>query len=277
MATLSNLQTYTPGSDIAAAFQPNQLIWGRTGNDVVLGYSPVNPLPGESTLDILIGDIELPQLVDPFPRTWRDKFILGDWKKPYYSNGNPFSLGLNDLAIIIDFNPANDIIQLHGGASDYQTFDFFNFGTVIWHKQEILPGIVVPDVVSIVLTPDLDLNASYFQYVGSAPAAPSLPNSKQLGTEGYEIGFGITSDRYGNVYVVGGTSGDLGGSNQGNRDVWFAKYDSSGNEIWRNQFGSTSFDFAFGIGVDQEGNIYITGTTKVICLIQNLVRSPILG
>jgi hypothetical protein len=261
MDTLANLQAYTTGSDIAAAFRPNQLTWGRTGNDILIGYNTINPLQGEAALDILIGDIELPQLVDPFPRNWRNKYIIGDWKQPYYANGNPLFLGLNDFAVIIDFDPANDSIQLYGSANDYQTFDIL-FGTVIWYKQEIAPGFILPDIISIVLTPNLNLNASYFEYAGSTPAAPSLPKVKQIGSEGYEIGFGITSDQQGNVYVVGGTSGDIGGANQGNRDVWFAKYDASGNEIWRKQFGSTSFDFAFGIAVDEKGNIYLTGATE---------------
>jgi hypothetical protein len=261
MATLANLQAYTTGSDIALAFQPNQLTWGRTGNDIVIGYNTINRLQGGGSFDILIGDIETPQLVEVSPRNWQNKYILGDWKKPYYTNGNPLFLGLDDFAIIADFEPSNDIIQLHGKASDYQTLDFY-LGTVIWHKQEILPGITVPDVVTIIPTTGLDLNASYFQYVGYTPPALSLLEAKQLGGEGFEIGFGITSDRQGNVYVVGGTSSDLSGPNQGNRDVWFAKYDGTGNEIWRKQFGSTSFDFAFGIAVDPQGYIYLTGSTE---------------
>jgi hypothetical protein len=148
---------------------------------------------------------------------------------------------------------------------------------VIWHKQEILPGISVPDIVAIIPTTGLDLNASYFQYTGYAPAAPSLIQAKQIGSAGFELGNSITVDKNGYVYVAGGTSSDLSGPNQGNRDVWFAKYDGTGNEIWRKQFGSTSFDFAFAIAVDQQGIFTSRVLPKVICLMQNPVMYQMLG
>lgn len=257
----NTLQAYTPGSDIAAAFQPYQINWGRTGNDTLVGYNTLVSTQNSSTLDVFVGDIEIPLLVDPYPRNWHNKFVLGDWKQPYYANGNPFLLGLNDFGIIIDFEPNQDIIQLHGQASDYQTFESF-LGTVVWHKQEVLPGIAVPDVVAIILTTGLDLNASYFQYTGYTPPTPSLTQAKQIGTDGFELGNSITVDKNGYVYVTGGTSGSLGEQNQGNRDIWFAKYDSQGNEIWRKQIGSNSFDFPFGISVDEQGNVYLAGSTQ---------------
>ena len=261
MVPTINLQAYTTGSDLAAAFQPNQILWGRTGNEILIGYNALSSNQSLSTLDILVGDLEIPLLVEPYPRNWHNKYILGDWQKPYYANGNPFLLGLNDFALIIDFEPNQDIIQLNGKASDYQTFEFL-LSTVIWHKQAILPGISVPDIVAIIPTMGLDLNANYFQYTGYAPAAPSLIQAKQIGSAGFELGNSITVDKNGYVYVAGGTSSDLSGPNQGNRDVWFAKYDGTGNEIWRKQFGSTSFDFAFAIAVDQKGDIYLTGVTE---------------
>jgi Beta-propeller repeat len=261
MAQSNTLQAYTPGSDIAVSFQPNQIVWGRTGNDTIVGYNTTQDVLGQSTLDVMVGDIEIPLLVDPRPRNWRNKFVLGDWQKSYYANGNPFLLGLNDLSIIIDFDLTSDTIQLNGKSSDYQIFEF-GIASAIWHKQEVLPGVFVPDIIAIIPTVGLDLNATYFKYAGSAPAAPTLAKAKQIGTTGFDIGNSITVDKQGNVYVAGGTSGDLGGPNQGNRDVWFAKYDPSGKEIWRQQIGSDTFDFPFGIAVDSTGNVYLSGSTQ---------------
>jgi len=34
--------TYTPGSDLATSSKPNQVIWARTGNDIVLAYQPLD-------------------------------------------------------------------------------------------------------------------------------------------------------------------------------------------------------------------------------------------
>lgn len=48
--------------------------------------------------------------------------------------------------------------------------------------------------------------------------------SSQIGTTSDDETYGITVDNTGNVYVVGQTLGDFGGTNQGSYDVWFAKY-----------------------------------------------------
>lgn len=256
----SLLQTYTPGSDIAAAFLPGQLIWGRTGNDILLGFDPVTFSPGDSNIDVLIGDLELPQLVDPSPRDWSNQFLLGDYQKAYYTEDSSF-LGLGDFTLLLDFDPTRDTIQLFGRSSDYFTVDIF-IGTLLFKAREEHSQNFNPNLVAFILTPGLALQADYFQYKGyeAPPAEQSL--IAQLGTTGYEIAIGTAKDAAGNVYVVGGTSGDLAGVNSGNRDVWFAKYDSSGNELWKKQFGGESFDFAFGIGVDGDSNIYITGNTE---------------
>jgi hypothetical protein len=82
MVPLIKLQAYTTGSDIAAAFQPSQINWGRTGNDILIGYNSLNSTQDLSTLDILVGDLEIPLLEDPSPRNWHNKYILGIGKSP---------------------------------------------------------------------------------------------------------------------------------------------------------------------------------------------------
>jgi outer membrane protein assembly factor BamB len=39
------------------------------------------------------------------------------------------------------------------------------------------------------------------------------------------------------------------------------KYDSDGNKLWTKQLGSSSFEQAMGLTMDDNGNIYITGST----------------
>ena len=52
------------------------------------------------------------------------------------------------------------------------------------------------------------------------------------------------------------------GANQGQSDVWLAKYDSNGDRDWLQQFGTDSFDNPDDITVDNTGNIYLTGGTQ---------------
>jgi Ca2+-binding RTX toxin-like protein len=87
---------------------------------------------------------------------------------------------------------------------------------------------------------------------------------KQFGSSMSDLGNGITTDESGNIYVVGGTSGNLPGySNLGVSDAFLTKYtaSASGNPVWTKQFGSSSSDTANGISIDDDNNIYVTGFT----------------
>jgi hypothetical protein len=86
---------------------------------------------------------------------------------------------------------------------------------------------------------------------------------KQFGTTSSDFGNGIAVDSSGNTYITGGTSDTFSGNtNAGNYDVFVAKYDSSGNQVWVKQFGTSSSDFGSGIAVDSSGNAYIAGQTN---------------
>lgn len=85
---------------------------------------------------------------------------------------------------------------------------------------------------------------------------------KQLGTARGDEAFNIALDRRGNAYVTGYTGGSLATPNpKREEEVWVAKYSVNGRLLWRKQFGSTGFDVAEGIAVDQAGSAYITGYT----------------
>ena len=253
--------TYAPSSDIASGTKPHQIVWGRTGNDIVFGYQPLGANIRNDQIDVFLGDSETSQLVDPAPRDWHNQFIFGDWRTPYYTNGNLFLFGLNNFALIADFDSTKDTIQLYGQSSNYQLLDL-GIGTVVTYQQEIFPNIFVPDVIAILPSSGLNLNSSYFQYVGYT--APKLVNSniKQIGTEGLEMTDSITVDTLGNVYVAGTTTGSLIASNVGLRDIWFSKYDSSGNLLFSRQFGTTATDSVFSIVTDSENNVFMVGLSQ---------------
>ncbi|MBD2547124.1 SBBP repeat-containing protein [Planktothricoides raciborskii] len=85
---------------------------------------------------------------------------------------------------------------------------------------------------------------------------------QQFGTNFYDYSGGVTVDAGDNVYLTGGTLGDLGGANAGDEDAWIAKYDSSGNQLWLQQFGTNFIDSSFDVAVDSTGNVYLTGETS---------------
>ena len=78
----------------------------------------------------------------------------------------------------------------------------------------------------------------------------------------------ITVDASGNVYLTGAFSGttdfdpDTGAANlstTGSSDVFFAKYDLSGNYIWAKSINCMGSSIAFDIEVDTQGDVYIAG------------------
>lgn len=84
----------------------------------------------------------------------------------------------------------------------------------------------------------------------------------QIGTAYTDWGNDIAVDSSGNSYLSGYTRGDLAGTGYaGSNDVFVAKYDNSGNQLWLRQIGTTSSDSANSIAVDTNGNSYVTGDT----------------
>jgi uncharacterized repeat protein (TIGR01451 family) len=86
-----------------------------------------------------------------------------------------------------------------------------------------------------------------------------------LGSAGDDdAGMGIAVDASGNSYVTGYTMGTLPGSpdtNAGGQDVFVAKYDTAGDQLWVHQFGSALDDVGNAIAVDTSGNSYLAGQT----------------
>jgi len=65
--------------------------------------------------------------------------------------------------------------------------------------------------------------------------------TKQLGTSSVDMGWGITTDSSGNIYVTGFTGGGLdGNTNSGGIDMFLVKYNSSGTKQWTKQLGTSS-------------------------------------
>jgi hypothetical protein len=99
-------------------------------------------------------------------------------------------------------------------------------------------------------------------WVAKYDAEGNLVWLKQLGTASDEESLGLAVDNSGSVYLSGYTKGILEGVNPGGKDAWVAKYDTDGNQVWLNQFGTDSDDASTAIGVDGDGNVYLTGTTE---------------
>ena len=91
--------------------------------------------------------------------------------------------------------------------------------------------------------------------------------ARTWGGTGYDLGHGVATDGFGNVYVTGyfessvdfdPSGGDPHTSN-GNLDVFLSKFDSSGNFKGVRTWGASDFDRGYGVATDGSGNVYVTG------------------
>jgi len=95
-------------------------------------------------------------------------------------------------------------------------------------------------------------------------AQPVWNWARVAGTGSRQEGTAITVDST-NVYTTGWIrgSGNVFGSNTvssaGGDDIFLAKYDLNGTNLWVRAAGGTSDDFGYSIAVDNAGNIYLCG------------------
>jgi hypothetical protein len=87
--------------------------------------------------------------------------------------------------------------------------------------------------------------------------------AKLEGHYAYDYGYGITTDNAGNVYAAGKYEENAVFSgvtlpNQGNHDIWVARYTSSGSLSWIRTAGGSSGDYAWGIACDNT-YLYVAG------------------
>jgi Beta-propeller repeat len=253
------LNVTTPGSDLFFKSQDSELMWGRSGNDTIVGLNPGADNSDRPQIDFMVGDGDsLPASVEG-QLNWSDRFVLGDWKQPYYADSKGLDFGLKQFTSILDFNPKQDIIELQGTSKDYQLLES-PLGTAIFWNRGTVPDLiaVLPGVYH--LSPDAD----YFHYEGyTPPPGPVLEKTQQLGSAGLDVLLSSATDPNGNLYVAGATSGYEGKvNNAGSNDVLLAKYDNNGNQQWIKQFGTSKADFATNVVTDKKGNFYLVGMTK---------------
>jgi hypothetical protein len=83
-----------------------------------------------------------------------------------------------------------------------------------------------------------------------------------IGSVDLDFVLSIAVDGDSNVYAVGKSYGGWGGAVNpyaGDGDVFVWKLDSSGERLWHTYLGSPGYDHGMGVGVDDLGNVYVSG------------------
>jgi Ca2+-binding RTX toxin-like protein len=257
----------TPATDLVTAGDEEVVaLFGRPGNDTFYGFvQPSTSTTPQLDIDIFFGDSEI-SIIEDFFATLAgnpapggvDRYVLGDREKTFFTNN-----GYEDFGLILNYNRNEDIIQLNGAPSDYSFISLPLLGTFIFELSDTSPFFFDGDLVGIVAGVfGLFADDPSIQYVGSTPPiGPVEPFVRQLRTPSVEIAASVAADTTGNVYATGVTGGSLEGTNDGSFDIWVAKYDSNGQQLFINQFGSSEADEAQDITTDSAGNFYVVGLT----------------
>ncbi len=92
----------------------NDLLIGGSHDDTIVGANDRNSRPGLYEVDIMWGDNDPNSLQQGANANYdgRDTFVIGKNGKVFYNDGLTFSNGYLDYALIKDFNPNEDTIQL---------------------------------------------------------------------------------------------------------------------------------------------------------------------
>jgi hypothetical protein len=103
---------------------------------------------------------------------------------------------------------------------------------------------------------------AYDVLVATYDAAGNTIWTRQYGTSGDDRAQGVGTVWGGDIYVAGHTAGALDGNARlGGTDLFLTKFDGSGARLWTRQHGNTSANFAQGLALDWNGNVYVAGYT----------------
>lgn len=109
-----------------------------------------------------------------------------------------------------------------------------------------------------------DMLAGYNLYLAKYTNTGHLLWVQKAGFAANINNFHIVLDASGNIYAAGDFNGSfLFGANTfssaGYEDIFVAKYNNNGVLQWAQQAGGSSSDLAKGIGIDGNGNVYVSG------------------
>jgi hypothetical protein len=169
------------------------------------------------------------------------------------------------------------------GAEDIFVVKYDSDGNRQWTRQlgtgatDIAYGVTADSNGNVYLAgrTDGDLNGAGSAggtdlFVVKFDAAGNLLWTRQFGTAGSDIAYAIAKDASGNVYLAGGTTGNLDGITNPEGEMGFVlKYDSQGNRQWTRPLcqilcsppsaSQVLENRAIGIAVDSQNNVRAVG------------------
>ena len=221
----------------------DNILEGTTENDTILGLAGNDTLNGSEGNDILQGSsLTTAGEIDILTGgTGADTFVLGTPARVFYDDGDDTTDGTGDYALITDFNPNVDVIQLGWSKDNYilkAVPEGLPDGTGIFLDK---PGDEPDELIAIVQgVTGLDLNQSYFA-VPHLSAVELSDIALDADNRGFAINGEAAGDRSGisvsnagdvngdgfNDLIIGASGADPNGSGSGKSYVVFGKADGT--------------------------------------------------
>jgi hypothetical protein len=124
-------------------------------------------------------------------------------------------------------------------------------------------GVVVTGASTADLTTTSVANGNNDSFVARYDASGNQTWIKQIQTLATNQSNAVSVDASGNVYIGGSVSGGVVGAgqvSQGKGDAFLAKYDSKGNLLAENQFGTSGTDSVAATATGADGSLYVAST-----------------
>ncbi|HRG18590.1 MAG TPA: T9SS type A sorting domain-containing protein [Flavobacterium lutivivi] len=181
--------------------------------------------------------------------------------------------GNSNLYLFSNFNSSLQKIDLNGNVVWNNTlFTSSTFGSVgIQDVYAVGNDVYVTGFYSgnanfgsTILLNTNETDFSWDIFIAKYNSSGVLQWAKTAGGTGLDKGYAIYASSSGDIFTTGyfrntASFGSNSVISNGNADIYIAKYDSSGNNIWVNKTGGTGFDMAAKIISDNSGNLLLTG------------------
>jgi len=181
---------------------------------------------------------------------------------------NTGSSGSGDI-FIVKYNPAGDVkwAKKAGGTMSDICYDL----AIDDYGNLLLTGYFRSNSITFGLTTLNNTTTTGYSeeiFVAKYDTSGNVKWAKKASGANNDTGKGIAADQNGNVYVTGTsksstlTFGLTTLTNSLLEDIFLAKYDSSGKELWAKRAGGTNSDEGFSVTCDLYNNAIITGYFK---------------
>jgi ribosomal protein L14 len=179
-------------------------------------------------------------------------------------SGNVFVAGYTEGALTGDNLGGQDafVVKLAEGGSEQWRRQFGGSDT------DFVQGLTTDSSGNVLLVGQTRSNigdshkGSGDAFVVKYSAAGEVLWKKQLGTNTVEQFYDAATDSAGNVYAAGVTAGVIGEKNLGSFDGLLVKFDPNGEVLWKKQFGSNGTDIAWDVAAENNGFVYVTGSSS---------------